>query len=183
MAQEDDVVGAQLLEHLQAEGPDLVRRLGPLAVEGGEDVAQGAAAVDVPLSRWFLAFGVFVFLSLALLKRFVETKTVAESNGGPLAGRGYRLEDQAPLLSLGTAAGAVSALVYCLYITGEEAQRLYARPDVLWLGLPVILYWLARVWILANRGEVHDDPIVFALKDPVSYAVLAAFLATVVGAT
>jgi hypothetical protein len=65
-----------------------------------------------------------------------------------------------------------SALVYCLYISGGEVSSLYARPDVLWLGLPVLLYWLGRVWLLAGRGEVHDDPLLFALRDAASYAVL-----------
>lgn len=154
-------------------------------------VVAGAAAVEVPLSRWFLAFSVFVFLSLAMVKRLVETRGLAglpaESpsetssetpvEGKTLAGRGWRSEDEPLLLGFGTAAAAASALVYCLYITGDEVVGLYGRPDLLWLGLPILLYWLARVWLLANRGELHDDPVVFALTDGASYAVGVGFLA------
>jgi hypothetical protein len=63
--------------------------------------------------------------------------------------------------------------VYCLYITSDEVQRLYQRPDVLWLGLPVFLYWIGRVWLLAHRGDVHEDPVLFALRDRASYVVAA----------
>jgi 4-hydroxybenzoate polyprenyltransferase len=146
-------------------------------------VVAGAAAVTVPLSRWFLAFSIFLFLSLALLKRFVETLGTSSPGAGSeasdddgeatnLAGRGWESRDGPVLMGLGTASAVASALVYCLYISGGEVSSLYARPDVLWLGLPVLLYWLGRVWLLAGRGEVHDDPLLFALRDAASYAVL-----------
>lgn len=143
-------------------------------------VVAGAAAVDVPLSRWFLAFSVFIFLSLAMLKRLVETKGVAARDGEVLAGRGWEVADAPLLLGFGAASAVASALVYCLYITGDEVARLYARPDLLWAGLPILLYWLGRLWLLANRGEVQEDPIVFALEDRASYVVLAALVVTVV---
>lgn len=141
-------------------------------------VVAGAVALTIPLSRWFLAFSVFLFLSLALLKRLVEVAGVAEAvldgaEGAGVAGRGWRVADLPLLRTLGVGSGVAAALVYCLYITDEPALVLYDHPDRLWVGLPIFLYWLARVWLLANRGEVHDDPVVFALRDRVSYVVLA----------
>lgn len=138
-------------------------------------VVAGAAAVQVPLSRWFLAFSVFVFTSLALLKRAVESLDARERQTSTLGGRGWRVEDLPILMAMGAACAVAAALVYCLYITGEDVVRLYTRPDLLWIGLPVMLYWLTRAWLLALRGEVHDDPVVFALRDPASYVVVAAF--------
>lgn len=143
-------------------------------------VVAGAAAVTVPLSRWFLAFSVFLFLSLALVKRWVEVAGVARApseGAGPaasptVAGRGWSVVDLPLLRALGVSSAVAAALVYCLYITDEPAQELYRRPDLLWAGLPLLLYWLARVWLLAERGDVDDDPVVFALKDRASWVVL-----------
>ncbi|MFI5212898.1 MAG: UbiA family prenyltransferase [Gemmatimonadales bacterium] len=138
-------------------------------------VMAGASLVGVPLSRWFLAFSVFFFLSLALVKRVVELQD-APVTAAPAPGRGYGHRDLAILTSLGIAAAAASALVYCLYISGDDVGRLYRHPDVLWIGLPMLLYWQARMWLLVARHEVHDDPLVFALSDPWSWVALVAFL-------
>ena len=140
-------------------------------------VVAGAAAVDVPLSRWFLPFTVFFFSSLAIVKRMVEAQGAAEREVDDLAGRGWSVQDIPVLLGFGAACSVASALVYCLYITSDEVRELYARPDWLWLGLPILLYWLGRVWLLANRGEVHEDPVLFALRDRPSYLVGAAITA------
>lgn len=142
-------------------------------------VVAGAAAAEVALSRWFLAFSVFVFLSLALVKRAVEIRGLADRGGRrsedatPVPGRGWLVSDLPVLRSLGLSSAVAGVLVYCLYITSDDVLRLYSDPDYLWLGLPLLLYWLGRVWILAARDEVADDPVVFALKDPSSYAVAA----------
>jgi 4-hydroxybenzoate polyprenyltransferase len=140
-------------------------------------VIAGATAVEVPLSRWFLAFTVFFFSSLAILKRLVESQGVADREEETVAGRGWTVPDIPVLLGFGAACSVASALVYCLYITSDEVRRLYDRPDLLWLGLPIFLYWLGRVWLLANRGDVHDDPVLFALRDRTSYIVAAAMTA------
>jgi 4-hydroxybenzoate polyprenyltransferase len=140
-------------------------------------VIAGAAAVEVPLSRWFLPFTVFFFSSLAIVKRMVEAQGAAEREVEDLAGRGWSVQDIPVLLGFGAACSVASALVYCLYITSDEVRQLYARPDWLWLGLPILLYWLGRVWLLANRGEVHEDPVLFALRDRPSYLVGAAIAA------
>lgn len=140
-------------------------------------VVAGAALVSVPLSRWFLALAVFLFLSLALVKRVVELQDTA-GDANP-AGRSYRASDIPVLVAIGCASTVASMLVYCLYITGDEVLRLYRHPDLLWLGLPLLLYWQTRVWLFTNRRAMHHDPVVFALRDRVSYVVAAAFLAMV----
>lgn len=140
-------------------------------------VIAGATAVVVPLSRWFLAFTVFFFSSLAILKRMVESLGVADREGERLAGRGWTVRDLPVLLGFGPACSVASALVYCLYITSDEVSRLYDRADLLWLGLPVLLYWLGRVWLLAHRGEVHEDPVLFALRDRASWVVAVSLAA------
>ena len=146
-------------------------------------VVAGAALVDVPLSRWFLALSLFLFFSLALVKRVAELQAVPEGAGGFVSGRSYLRADVPALVALGAACTAASALVYCLYVTGDEAGRLYRHPDVLWVGLPLLLYWQARIWLITGRGSMHDDPVAFTLRDRASYAVLIAFLAMLVAAT
>ena len=97
-------------------------------------------------------------------------------------GRGYFASDLEQLGQLGTSSGYLSVLVLALYISGEEVRRLYTHPERLWLLCPVMLYWVSRVWLLAHRGEVNEDPLVFALKDKVSYAVGAVAALVVVAA-
>ena len=142
-------------------------------------VVAGAAVVAVPLSRWFLAFAVFLFSSLAILKRMVESLGVASREEGSVGGRGWTVRDIPVLLAFGAACSVAAALVYCLYITSDEVLLLYGRPDILWLGLPILLYWLGRVWLLAHRGLVHEDPLLFALRDRASYAVGVAMAFTI----
>ncbi|HSG82372.1 MAG TPA: UbiA family prenyltransferase [Gemmatimonadota bacterium] len=141
-------------------------------------VVAGAVLVQVPLSRWFLAFSIFLFLSLSLVKRVVELQELKTSETGRAAGRGYHVDDLTVLMGLGTAAAAASALVYCLYITSDDVLHLYERADALWIGLPLFLYWIARLWVLAGRGIVHEDPVAFTLRDGATYAVLIAFVLT-----
>jgi 4-hydroxybenzoate polyprenyltransferase len=142
-------------------------------------IVAGAALTAVPLSRWFLAFSVFFFFSLALVKRVTELLGRPSDAPDRVAGRGYRSEDLPMLRALGSAAVSASSLVYCLYITSDEVGRLYSSPDFLWLGLPILLYWQARVWMLASRHAIEEDPVTFALKDHVSYLAAAGFLAIV----
>lgn len=142
-------------------------------------VIAGAALVGVPLSRWFLAFSVFFFFSLALVKRVVELTRQPGGDPAHVPGRGYAVMDIPVLTSLGTTAVMASALVYCLYITGAEVGELYDRPDLLWVGLPILLYWQSRLWIFVGRNRLHEDPVVFALKDRMSRLLLLGFLLTV----
>ena len=138
-------------------------------------VVAGAALTRVPLSRWFLAFAVFFFLALAVAKRVIELRRL-ESATARAPGRRYNRGDLPVLYSLGAGATMASALVYCLYITSADVTLLYKRPDALWFGLLLLLYWQSRLWLMAARGEVNEDPVVFALRDPTSRLVLGAFV-------
>jgi len=131
----------------------------------------GALAVGVPTSSWLLTFSMFIFLSLALVKRLSEVRRLRLANEASAPGRGYVAGDYEQLSASGVASGYLAVLVLALYITSKEVTVLYSHPERLWLLCPVMLYWVGRVWLLAHRGEVNEDPLVFALKDKVSYAV------------
>ncbi len=131
-------------------------------------IAGGALAIDVELSFWLITFSVFIFLSLALVKRYAELLVLQGSGSAEIKGRGYSVEDLPTLLSLGTASAYLSVLVMALYIDTQKVVELYGYPQMLWLLCPVVLFWVSRVWMLTHRGQMHDDPIVFAIKDPVS---------------
>jgi len=130
----------------------------------------GAVATGVAVSDWLLIFSTFLFLSLALVKRFSEVQKLTEGGEG-VHGRGYAREDLPLLGQLGAASGYLSVLVLALYIHSPEISRLYARPGLLWLACPLALYWVSRVWLLAQRGQMDDDPVVFALRDRASHVV------------
>ncbi len=131
----------------------------------------GGAATAVPVSEWLLAFSVFFFLSLALLKRFAELYRLEADPAASLHGRGYRGDDLPVLRTAGQAAGYLSVLVLALHIRSPEVSVLYTRPSLLWLVVVLLLYWITRVWLLAGRRDLDDDPILFAAKDPASYLV------------
>jgi 4-hydroxybenzoate polyprenyltransferase/phosphoserine phosphatase len=135
-------------------------------------IIAGAAAIDVAVSFWLLLFSMFIFLSLALIKRYSELK-VARDTGktGALRGRGYEPDDLELVSSLGGSSGFIAVLVLALYIQDGQAAHLYATPQIIWLACPVMLFWISRAWLIAHRGLMHDDPIVFALKDKVSWGV------------
>ena len=136
----------------------------------------GGAATSIVVSRWLLAFSSFLFVSLALAKRYADlTRAEVNAEESP-AGRRYTTADRQVLLSLGTAAGMISVLVFALYLNSPQVTKLYSNTDPLWLVCALLMYWIARIWILADRGVIDDDPIVTAATDPASYvvAVLAA---------
>jgi hypothetical protein len=130
-----------------------------------------------------LAFSVFLFLSLALAKRHAELKVLLLHGSGKTQGRGYHASDLEALLSLGTASGYMAVLVLALYINSDEIQVLYSRPEVIWLLCPLLLYWISRVWLGSHRGKLHDDPVVFAMKDKVSRLVILIAVAIVLAAS
>lgn len=135
-------------------------------------IVGGAAAIGVPLSFWLLAFSMFLFFSLALLKRYGELRSVSPADRvAGLRGRGYDTHDQGLIASLGGGAGYIAVLVLALYIQDEHTARLYAKPAFIWLACPLLLYWVSRAWLIAHRGQMPDDPVVFALNDRVSWAV------------
>jgi 4-hydroxybenzoate polyprenyltransferase len=134
-------------------------------------VIAGAAAVAITLSFWLLAFSVFIFLSLAFVKRYAELQLQAGAGNLQAHGRGYMVADAPVVQALGIAAGYAAVLVLALYLHGETVVTLYAQPELIWFAVPLILFWVSWVWMKAHRGEMHDDPIVFALKDKASLAV------------
>jgi len=136
----------------------------------------GGAAASVPLSPWLICFSIFMFLSLALIKRCAELIDRKERGKGDPIGRGYRLTDIPQLQTLAAASGYVAAMVFGLYITHPDVVLLYAHPTRLW-GVPVVLlYWFSRISILTHRGEMNEDPVLFAAKDRVSLACLGVIL-------
>ena len=137
-------------------------------------VIAGAAAVAVAPSFWLLAFSMFLFLSLAMVKRYAELIEVESKGGEQILGRGYQVVDLETLTSLGAASGYVSVLVLAFYINSPDVRIPYGLPQAIWLVCPIMLYWISRVWFAARRGKMHDDPIVYAAKDNISRWCLAA---------
>ena len=144
----------------------------------------GCITADVVASKWLLIFSIFLFLSLALIKRLIELQGLRNGHA-PLdgTGRGYRPEDLEILASLGAASGYIAVVVLALFVSSDDVTKLYAHPSYLWATCPLLLFWVSRIWLLAHRGEVHSDPIVFAIRDRVSYAVAFAVAAVVIAAS
>jgi len=152
-------------------------------------IIAGALATAISLSFWLLAFSMFVFLSLALVKRVAELVEVRKkelSSGtslGRLRGREYATEDLIVLQSLGGASGYLSVLVLALYIHSPEVSELYRSPELLWLIAPLMLLWITRLWVVTTRGYMDEDPIFFAAKDPETWATAAVVAVILAGAT
>jgi 4-hydroxybenzoate polyprenyltransferase len=128
----------------------------------------GGAATLTPISHWLDGFSMFLFLSLAIVKRFAELENLRASNSTPRNGRGYMLADMEQLRSFGTASAYAAVVVFAIYISGEDVVKLYHQPRLLWLIVPLMILWLNRVWLLASRGELDEDPVAFALTDRLS---------------
>jgi 4-hydroxybenzoate polyprenyltransferase/phosphoserine phosphatase len=141
-------------------------------------VLGGGAAAGITITNWLLGFALFLFLSLAFVKRYTEVI----GQNGLMPGRGYSAPDHSWMLSIGTSAGYMSVVILALYVNSTEVASLYDRPRVLWLAGPVLLYWITRLWFRAGRQQVHDDPVLEALKDPTSYACAAIALAVLLAA-
>ena len=132
----------------------------------------GAIAINVALSFWLLTFSMFIFLSLALVKRSSELIMLANNNHKKTSGRGYHVEDLDLLKMMGVTSGFMSILVIALYIDNPSISQNYSHPQLLWLLCPVLLLWISRIWLKTGRGEMHDDPLVFAIKDYGSLVVI-----------
>ena len=128
-------------------------------------ILAGSVAIGVAVSSWLMAFSVFIFLSLALVKRCAEL--VSHEHNGVTAARGrdYRVTDLVVLWPLGVGAALSSVVVFGLFISAPDTQSRYATPQLLWLVAIGLIYWLARLWIKTSRSEMHDDPIIYAIKD------------------
>lgn len=134
-------------------------------------VLAGIAATGVTFSSWLLAFSTFLFLSLAFLKRYAELTGFVAGDADPLHRRGYQRRDREWLGAMGGASGYLAVLVLALYINSEQVTALYEQPLLLWLICPLLLFWISRMWLLAYRGDMDEDPIVETVRDPTSYVV------------
>ena len=128
-------------------------------------IIAGSAATGVAVSTWLGSFSIFFFLSLAFVKRFAELENLRERGGVSASGRGYHVTDIEQLRSLGSASGYVSVAVLTLYISNLDAAQLYHHTRRLWLLVPVLLLWISRLWLQASRGELDEDPVVYAVTD------------------
>ncbi|MCW9024892.1 MAG: UbiA family prenyltransferase [Gammaproteobacteria bacterium] len=135
-------------------------------------VLAGTVAANVDLSFWLLAFSLFFFFSLALLKRFSELFNLVKMEQAHSHGRGYSTDDISILSALGVSSGFISVLVIALYIQTPEHVVQYQQPELLWMVFPAMLYWISRMWLLAHRGEMNEDPVLFAVKDKQSYMIV-----------
>jgi 4-hydroxybenzoate polyprenyltransferase len=136
-------------------------------------IISGALVIKTIPTFWLLAFSMFFFFSLALIKRYTELrliKTSAKEDGykSSMHGRKYLVEDMVILQIMGLGSGLLAVLVFALYINSVEIKLLYNLPEILWLALPVMLFWITRMWLLTNRGLMHEDPVVFAITDRAS---------------
>lgn len=131
-------------------------------------VIAGAVAINVPPSFWLLAFSVFVFFSLALAKRSAELYTFQQITGDAPPGRGYRISDRAFVDRVGLSSGLLSVLVFALFINSPDVVLHYSTPQLLWTLCPLLLGWISYIWLKTERGQMHDDPVVFAISDRLS---------------
>jgi 4-hydroxybenzoate polyprenyltransferase len=129
-------------------------------------IIAGSAATGVEVSTWLAGFSIFFFLSLAFVKRFAELESLLARNAIPANGRGYHTTDIEQLRSFGTASAYASVVVLTLYISDlAGSAHLYHHTTRLWLLVPILLLWLSRLWLLASRGDLHEDPVVYAITD------------------
>lgn len=145
-------------------------------------ILAGAAALQIPVSFWLLAFSMFLFMSLAMIKRYTELLVVKADGRTRASGRGYTTDDLPLVQSLGTASAYLSVLVLALYVNSTASEALYRHPQMLWLLCPMLLYWLSHIWLVTHRGGMYDDPVLFALTDPASRVVLVVSIALVLAA-
>src|SRR5262249_38671209 len=124
-------------------------------------IIAGGAATGIAPSEWLLALSMFLFLSLALLKRCSELNHLRDAGASRVSNRGYQVVDLELLQSMGLTCGCLAVLVLALYINSQQMGRLYSHPWALWLVCPLLLYWVGRTWIWARRGAIHEDPVLF----------------------
>jgi 4-hydroxybenzoate polyprenyltransferase/phosphoserine phosphatase len=137
----------------------------------------GAVALNIAMSFWLLAFSMFMFLSLALVKRYAELVQVRSSRRTFKArGRGYFADDLHMIASLGSASGYMAVMVLALYVNDNKITQLYKHPEFIWLACPLLLVWISRVWMLAHRGQMNEDPVTFAIRDRLSLVIIATVL-------
>lgn len=141
-------------------------------------IFSGSVAINISESLWLLSFSIFIFLSLALIKRYSELRRAVDIGKMTVNGRDYKHDDLPLLVSMGISSGSIAPLILLIYINNGPSGILYADPHVLWVIALIILFWIARVWLLALRNQVNDDPVIFALNDKVS--IICAFFVALI---
>ncbi len=145
-------------------------------------IIAGAAVADAMPSVWLVSFSMFIFTSLAMAKRYAELKSLELDSGTWANGRGYHVSDITIIAQLGTASGYISTLVLALYINSHDVMETYRNHGMMWLLCPLLMYWIGRIWLVASRGELHQDPVLFATRDRISYIVFGLGLLAVMAA-
>jgi 4-hydroxybenzoate polyprenyltransferase len=146
-------------------------------------IIAGSEAFVIELSFWLLTFSVFIFLSLAFIKRYVELNERKNNSKSTSYGRGYKTEDKPLIINFGIISGYLSALIMALYIQNDKVFELYKQPEIIWLYVPCIIFWISYIWTKAKRNEVSDDPIIFALNDKISLYTGVIFITIFLAAT
>lgn len=139
-------------------------------------IIAGAVALSLLLSFWLLAFSIFFFLSLAFVKRYAELEMLKKQKVAKLYGRAYLSQDASLIQTMGIASGYSSILVLALYLNSDSIQKLYKNPEIVWATVPVILFWISWIWLKAHHGDIHEDPVIFAIKDKASLFVGLLFI-------
>jgi 4-hydroxybenzoate polyprenyltransferase len=134
-------------------------------------IVAGGVATHIKLSDWLISFSLFLFLSLAMCKRSSELMNLLKTNKTRTTGRSYKTGDLEPLNICGICSGIMACLLILFYATSQQARLLYATPRLLYFLCPLLFYWISRLWVLTFRGELNEDPILFAVHDRVSYVV------------
>jgi len=137
----------------------------------------GGAATSTPISHWLAGFSVFLFFSLAIAKRYAELENTPIQGATLKTGRGYRVSDLDQMRSFGTVSAFAAVVVFAIYISSPDVAMLYRNQGMLWLIMPLLILWLCRMWLLASRGELSEDPVAFAITDRVSLGIDAAIAA------
>ena len=134
-------------------------------------VYAGGLVSGAYVSPWLFQFSIFLFLSLAFVKRYSELLALRQRRELQAPGRGYRFRDLSVISQAGVGSGLLAGLVLALYVNGQESRSIYPHPEMLWGVCPLFVYWIIRVWLIAHRGNMNEDPILYAFQDRVSYIV------------
>lgn len=142
----------------------------------------GSVLANISFSAWLVEFSIFFFFSLATIKRYSELLALKDTNKTSIKRRGYKVSDIDMIRNFGIISGYLSVLIIALYVNSNEVIRLYSRPELLWIISPILLLWISRIWLIAHRGELNEDPIVFTVKDPVSWVIGIISVIIIIGA-
>jgi 4-hydroxybenzoate polyprenyltransferase len=146
-------------------------------------IVAGASAAGISLSFWLLAFSVFFFLSLAFVKRYSELEGLLSHGEEQILGRGYNTQDIPLIQIFGITSGYTAVLILALYLNSETVLKLYRMPEMVWAAVPLCLFWVSWIWMQAHRGQMQDDPFMFAIQDRTSLLVGFLFVAALMMGT